>query len=395
MKKVSIELLIVAVLFTVLSGCHSFYIESFDEYDLHVRFHAGDIFTTVFASFEFLQRDWAGGGYALIDNRQYSSGYCKDMNLNNISLRLVPGNSVRGITITFGELGGRVELCINGSTSSFQNLIDANNMILEDVHIYVSATQVGNNWYGKIQLQGPINELIIGGQELWIDNITFESNEQSQAIILFDARQDIDQSYIGSFSEYKNALRQRGYTVNHLTSGEITSSLLSSCNALFISPYHYQYSSSEKEALLDYVTNGGSVLIVGEWGPGTQYQALQNILDVFSVVTDNNKVTDTLHSEGEDFWILYSSGNFTCHPVIQGISEIGLYAGSTLTASGWNTIIQTYNDSNPPEKPVVISKSIGMGRVIVIGDSDVFYHYSEFDNKQFTLQLMDWLLFKK
>jgi len=39
------------------------------------------------------------------------------------------------------------------------------------VQVTINAIQQGANWYGKMTLDGNINEFVIGGQELWIDNI--------------------------------------------------------------------------------------------------------------------------------------------------------------------------------------------------------------------------------
>ena len=85
-----------------------------------------------------------------------------------------------------------------------------------------------------------------------------------------------------------------------------------------------------------------------------------------------------------------------CHPVLRGVGKIRLACAATVTGPGWDVLVQTDDDATSPNSCVVMSKTIGKGRVIVTGDASVFGN-SELpihDNRRFVLQVMDWLCFR-
>ena len=82
--------------------------------------------------------------------------------------------------------------------------------------------------------------------------------------------------------------------------------------------------------------------------------------------------------------------------MLREIGSIRLDAASTLSGTDWVTLVETDDDAIPSHRPVVISKTIGAGRILVIGDTSIFYNddLEIRDNKQFVIQIMDWLLFR-
>ena len=125
-----------------------------------------------------------------------------------------------------------------------------------------------------------IDSLIIGGQELWVDDICLQvEGAQARSKILFDARVDESTSYTNFWSEYKSELSSRGYIIHYHTTGEITLTKLNMYDVYVIKPYSYMYTEVEKQAVNDFINSGGSVLVACEFGPSFMHTFEQNILD--------------------------------------------------------------------------------------------------------------------
>jgi len=109
-----------------------------------------------------------------VDTRNYSQGSGNDLNARNVNLRFLFDYPVVRITLKFGELGGNNNIQVNDDFKNVQDLVSLNGTTVGGAQVTVNAIQQGNNWYGKMTLDGNINNFSIGGQELYIDDVCRE-----------------------------------------------------------------------------------------------------------------------------------------------------------------------------------------------------------------------------
>lgn len=171
--KLKISLLsIIASIF--ISGCCL----NFSDQVTGTTYQVGDVITTSGKDIEVKQFQWGNGnwtssGSAYIDNRNYSRGSGNDIHANNVNLHFLFDYPVTKITLMFGELGGNINFEVNNNFQNVSDLITLDGTTINGVAVKVNAIQDGNNWYGKITLEGDINNFAIGGQELWLDNVCY------------------------------------------------------------------------------------------------------------------------------------------------------------------------------------------------------------------------------
>jgi len=124
---------------------------------------------------------WSSGGmtsdgYAEVQNGGLANGSGQELQVNNTLLRFDFEEPVSGLTMKYGEYGGNLNIEINGDPFVFEDFVEIGvgtpTPTLGGVEIYVieaEPTQVG-----QIRLVGNIDQLKIGGQELWIDDVCLE-----------------------------------------------------------------------------------------------------------------------------------------------------------------------------------------------------------------------------
>lgn len=169
-------LALAATAVTFLSGCCVKFsnLTPGDTYDV------GDTITDSQADIAVEEYQWPNGtwttnGRAKVDDRNFAQGSGNDLNSNNVNLNFQFDYPLDKISLKFGELGGNNNIKVNGTFQNVGNLVDLNGNTINGVQITVNASQQGNNWYGTMELDGTINGFVIGGQELWLDDICPEN----------------------------------------------------------------------------------------------------------------------------------------------------------------------------------------------------------------------------
>ena len=97
----------------------------------------------------------------------------------------------------------------------------------------------------------------------------------------------------------------------------------------------------------------------------------RSVMGAFGLTDENNMALDGVHNEGDASRIRFEAGrNFGAHPVVSGLSAISVSATCTF-ADPWPVVVATDTDTVPPSRPVVVEQSVGAGRVLALGDSNV------------------------
>ena len=167
-----ITLMLSTLVVAAVSGC----CVTFSDQTPQTEFNVGDVIVSsktdiVVEKFQWTDGTWYSDGKAVVDTRNYSKGSGNDLNTRNVNVRFMFDYPVDGIKLKFGELGGHNNINVNDEFRNVQDLINLNNTTIGGVQVKVNAVQQGNNWYGKMALDGTISGFYIGGQELWLDDI--------------------------------------------------------------------------------------------------------------------------------------------------------------------------------------------------------------------------------
>ncbi|MFQ5876405.1 MAG: cohesin domain-containing protein [Acidobacteriota bacterium] len=115
------------------------------------------------------------GGYAEISLANQALGTGQELAINNVnidfSFSCTEGATIPNLTLKYAELGGNINMEINGDFRNFQDFINVSGLVIGGVR--VTATDFGppGNGPGILSLQGTIFSFSLGGQELWIDDV--------------------------------------------------------------------------------------------------------------------------------------------------------------------------------------------------------------------------------
>lgn len=148
---------------------------NFEDLTLGNTYYVGNTFTTAgvtvsAADFQWDSGTWFSGGFAYIGNAGWAGGANNELGINNINLDFDFG-PITYLTLNFGEYGGNLNININGVFTNFENFSEINGNIYGGV--LVSATNGFGNDQGVLTLSGgTINSFALGGQELWVDNVS-------------------------------------------------------------------------------------------------------------------------------------------------------------------------------------------------------------------------------
>lgn len=154
---------------------------------LGIRYQVGDAFTDPCAkvtvqSFQWGNKKWTKDGFTEVGNVRRAGGSGQEMAINNVNLAFDFSGACKGFSLHFGEYGGNLNIGINGDFRNFENFADINHAVIGGVNVSV-INGLGND-KGTLKLSGAIYKskfileeeevwasVIIGGQELWIDDI--------------------------------------------------------------------------------------------------------------------------------------------------------------------------------------------------------------------------------
>ena len=190
------------------------------------------------------------------------------------------------------------------------------------------------------------------------------------------------------------------------------------------------FTTGELNALHDWVSNGGSLLMFSEHAPIDK--SVTPLFNKFGIQLSTGIVVDSLNSDTPiemPSW-KYSFLKFTSkngllnteHPITKGekknerISNILTYVGGGLTGDGYtnifklssSAIIKKWSGSMPSGTPnsQCLAGNVGKGKLVALGDCNGFIamnvksggyklsagmHVSEYDWKQFVLNTLHWL----
>jgi len=100
-----------------------------------------------------------------------ADGAGNELHTNNINLNFDFGIILTGLALQYGEFGGNLNININGSFVNFENFDNIDNTTIGGVSVFTLDTSTPGNSSGAMFAVGEIETFVLGGQELWLDNV--------------------------------------------------------------------------------------------------------------------------------------------------------------------------------------------------------------------------------
>ena len=221
--------------------------------------------------------------------------------------------------------------------------------------------------------------------------------------ILIDQKHSASWSvYYGDPSSYSGLcdhLRHDNYGVYTLKTDPITYSKLADYDIFVLPLPMSSFSTSEIDAIKQFVNEGGHLWVIGDAGTG--YGTVPNqVSSEFDIEFDMNWVTDPTDYQVSTIWVFYYGRNFV-HQTTHCLTKLESYHGASLTLYGSaSSAINTDSDASPASKSVMAVNTYGDGRVVVMGDSNYFGNnggetdgiccIDEADNAKLALRVVSW-----
>ncbi|SFB09485.1 MULTISPECIES: Ig domain protein group 2 domain protein [unclassified Bacillus (in: firmicutes)] len=222
----------------------------------------------------------------------------------------------------------------------------------------------------------------------------------------------------GGFSDFANALANKGYYAKELRkTTPITYQDLQGYNVFVIGEANIPYKTSEQDAMIQYVQNGGSIFFIGDHYNADRNKNRWDASEVFNgyrrgaysnptkgMGTEEASSTAMQGVTGSDwlatnFGIRFrfnAIGDVTANDIVApsqafgittGVSTVAMHAGSTLaitdpnkakgivylppTSAAWGSAVDqgVYNGGGRAEGPYAAVSKLGLGKAAFIGDS--------------------------
>ncbi len=153
----------------------------------------------------------------------------------------------------------------------------------------------------------------------------------------------------------------------------------------------------ELEVLEGFVRSGGSLLLLAETEQPKYGNNLAELASKFGVEVKNSTVQDPSRSYKDvPTWIISEFDRLTKSDFAFMVEQVCLYRAGTLEVSSdvaAEVFMRTSEHAAPASAPLGVAVQHGLGRVVVLADSDLFGDDSidDCDNKQLWLNIAGWL----
>jgi hypothetical protein len=212
-----------------------------------------------------------------------------------------------------------------------------------------------------------------------------------------------------SYARAAELLGSRDFSVAANTDGPLTADALAGVEVLVIAhPSDPKWerttgtgrpllSPEEIEAIDDYVRSGGGLIVLGETEQDKYGNNLNELLGRFGLRLRNDTVQDYEHCVGAPTWILGElgqGGRGNDGDLLARVGSVCFYRSTTIASeNGARVLARTHSTASIPGAPLLVASEHGQGRVVVLGDSDLFGDdcIDELDHRALWLNLAYWV----
>jgi hypothetical protein len=210
-----------------------------------------------------------------------------------------------------------------------------------------------------------------------------------------------------SYARAAAALATHDLEVAVHASGELDADALGSADVLVIAhPSEPEWertvaageprlNAAELDAIEAWVLGGGGLVVLGETEQAKYGNNVNDLVERFGIHIDNDTVSDYGHHRKAPHWIL---ADLERQPdagvdLLARVHEACFYRATTLSLSnGARVLARTSPTASTPRAPLVAVSEHGAGRVVVVGDSDLFGDdcIGSLDHEALWLNLVHW-----
>jgi hypothetical protein len=141
----------------------------------------GDVIAAANATIELTQFQWsdgtwtAGGIATVVSSTNAAGSAPRELNLNNINVRVIPNNPATSATFKYAWFGGNVNLGVNGNLSNVLEPMLWNGIVLGSASVTVTQVNIAGGYRGTVTITPQVGTTIerfgTGGQEYYIDDV--------------------------------------------------------------------------------------------------------------------------------------------------------------------------------------------------------------------------------
>jgi hypothetical protein len=158
-----------------------------------------------------------------------------------------------------------------------------------------------------------------------------------------------------------------------------------------------KYSPAEIDSLVEFVENGGGLILLGETEQLKYQNSTADIAARFGLNLQNLTVQDAANNHKDvATWVMADLKQQPVHDLLTGVSEACFYrAGAIEVAASVQdamVLATTSAEASPANAPLLVAIKHGAGRVVLVADSDLFGDDSihEFDHALLWQNLVGW-----
>ncbi|HET9094133.1 MAG TPA: DUF4350 domain-containing protein, partial [Solirubrobacteraceae bacterium] len=133
---------------------------------------------------------------------------------------------------------------------------------------------------------------------------------------------------------------------------------------------------AEQDAIHAFVRDGGGLIVLGETEQDKYGNNVNDLLGRFDLRLRSDTVQDYEHCDGPPTWIhaeLVDGGRGSGGDLLAGVNAACFYRATTIESrNGARVPARTYRSASIPGAPLIVATEHGAGRVVVLGDSDLF-----------------------
>jgi hypothetical protein len=215
------------------------------------------------------------------------------------------------------------------------------------------------------------------------------------------------------FKPFVELLRRSGCSFTYNRTGKIGDEKLDGIDLIIIGcPVNHYFISEEIKVIVDFVMAGGCLLVVNEYGgDSVQKTNLNELTKYFGIYFEGTTIrTEKFHDTGSSSLPMIT--DMAQHEINKNVRKIILGGCCSIRVaseafglffSGRDTWIDIYDDLNnlwikskEINVPLIAASVYGQGRVVALGDIDIFSSNPRFgldslDNKRLIQNVIDWL----
>ncbi|BBE30723.1 hypothetical protein OSSY52_08640 [Tepiditoga spiralis] len=255
------------------------------------------------------------------------------------------------------------------------------------------------------------------------------NNEVLTGDVLFDNAHsqtagNADWTITGGFSDFANDIKKIGLNVQQWGNDEtgssqrdddapITYDTLKNFKVYIIPEPNKPFTSQEQADIIKYINDGGSVFFISDHIRADRNNNGWDAVQIFNgfkrgthtIENKNNYTDDFVGKLGFRFReVQYSQDpitNMKTHEITNGVTQVGMWAGSTLYIkdSNINGLVYLTNENSGP---YVIAGTYGKGKFVAIGDSSpiddgsgadskLYDGYNDLDDAKLCMNIIKWL----